>query len=239
MPTSPNTAEKPYYNATFSMAESNRNTKATLDVGCGENPYFFHNRLKNYVGIDIDIATLRKICKGLPDVSLVCASGSHAPFRDGVFDVIICTEVLEHLEDPRNAVREMFRLLAEKGVAIVSIPSLSLPQTAILWIAYRTGRISSKPYQSPNHFREYARFTVTPHFQETREFFCLLKQEGLEVKDIATAQSLYTSPKVVYDILLARIERVLDKTFSKCLVGHYTIIKAQKTQNNLLKRFSV
>jgi hypothetical protein len=60
------TFEVPYYNATLSMAKKNRSRAGfALDVGCGKNPYFFHNCINNYIGMDININTLRKVSRNL------------------------------------------------------------------------------------------------------------------------------------------------------------------------------
>jgi len=99
------TFEKPYYNATLSMLKKNgSHAGLVLDIGCGKNPYFFHSCINNYIGIDIDINTLKKVSRDLPDASLMCANGSYAPFKDGIFEVVICTEVLEHLENPEKMI---------------------------------------------------------------------------------------------------------------------------------------
>lgn len=146
----------------------------------------------------------------------------------GFFDLVICTEVIEHLENPRSMIKEIRRVLTKGGKAILSIPSLSLPQTLILWIAYKTRRISGKPYQSPDHLREYSRFDVTPHFENTSNLFELFEQEQLEVQEVATAQSLYVKPSIIYTVFLSKIERAFEKVFSKHLIGHHTIFKVEK-----------
>lgn len=227
------TIEKPYYSATLSMVKSSPHEGSALDVGCGENPHFFHNHLKNYIGMDIDINTLKRVARDLPDASLVCASGSHAPFRDGVFGLVICTEVLEHLKNPEKMIAEISRVLNEGGSAVISIPSLSLPQITILWIAYRTRKISEKPYQSPDHVREYARFNVTPHFEKTSNLFRLFKQKGLEIQDVVTVQALYVKPKILYNVFLSKIERAFGKIFSRHLIGHHTVFKLIRSKGLL------
>jgi SAM-dependent methyltransferase len=44
----------------------------------------------------------------------------HVEWASSYFDTILATEVLEHLYDPRQAVREMFRLLKDDGVCVLS-----------------------------------------------------------------------------------------------------------------------
>ena len=223
-----NGAEQPYYGATLYMARQSTRLELVLDVGCGKNPYFFHSRFKNYVGIDIDAAKLKEVSDNLPEATLIRASGCNVPFKHGVFDLVICTEVLEHLERPEKMVAEIRRILTTGGTAVISIPSLSLPQTIILWIAYKTGKIAKKPYQSPDHVREYARVKVTPHFEKISDFFSLLRREGLEVQDVTAVQSLYTSPKLLYNTFLSKIEKPLERIFSKNLFGHHLVLKAQR-----------
>jgi len=210
------------------MTKTSPCARSTLDVGCGENPYFFHKRLVNYVGIDITLRVLRKVRHNLSDATLICASGSHIPFKDSTFDLAICTEVLEHLQDPEEAIIEIGRVLTNGGAAIISIPSLSLPQTIILWIGYRMKKISEKPFQSPDHVREYARFRVTPHFEKTVNLFKLFDRKALQVREVATVQSLYTSPKMFYSIFLSRTEKIFERILSSTLFGHHTVFKAVK-----------
>lgn len=44
------------------------------------------------------------------------------PFENSYFDLIICNHVLEHIDDDLKAIREMHRVLASHGHAIVTIP---------------------------------------------------------------------------------------------------------------------
>jgi len=40
---------------------------------------------------------------------------------------------------------------------------------------------------------------------------------------------LYAKPKILYNIFLSKIEKAFERIFSKHLIGHYTIFKAEKT----------
>lgn len=50
--------------------------------------------------------------------------GRQIPFEDSSFDLILCTEVLEHAEDPDKLVREMNRVLQPGGMALITVPSM-------------------------------------------------------------------------------------------------------------------
>ena len=44
------------------------------------------------------------------------------PFASGIFDIVVCLHVLEHIIDDRSAVRELARVLAPGGEALVNVP---------------------------------------------------------------------------------------------------------------------
>ena len=83
-----------------------------LDVGCGPKPYypFFAERAESYVGVDVDTS------EGAELVGRV----ENLPVGDGEFDLVLCTQVLEHCDDPAQAVRELRRVTAPGGRVLAS-----------------------------------------------------------------------------------------------------------------------
>jgi SAM-dependent methyltransferase len=83
-----------------------------LDIGCGDKPYepFFAAYVREYVGVDA-VET--------PWVDLVGTIES-LPVADASFDVVLCTQVLEHCSDPAAAVRELRRVVAPGGCVLAS-----------------------------------------------------------------------------------------------------------------------
>src|SRR5262249_61739061 len=49
----------------------------------------------------------------------VCGDGCRLPFGDGRFDVVFCNSLLEHVPDWRAVLREIGRVLAPGGIAVV------------------------------------------------------------------------------------------------------------------------
>jgi SAM-dependent methyltransferase len=91
-----------------------------LDVGCGASPYrhLVDDRRFEYTGVDIQDAA--KFGYERPNV--VPYDGKHLPFETASFDAILCTEVLEHVEQPAVLVGEMHRVLKPGAVALVTVP---------------------------------------------------------------------------------------------------------------------
>lgn len=93
---------------------------AVLDVGCGEMPF---RRLLPpdclYTGLDVpqsDDFGMRR------HREIVDFDGRNIPFANGTFDHILCTEVLEHAEDPEKLIAEMYRVLRSGGTLVATVP---------------------------------------------------------------------------------------------------------------------
>ena len=73
------------------------------------------------VGIDIDQPAIG-FAASLDDspLHLVVADGLHIPFPDGVFDVVICAHIYEHVPDPRQLLAEIHRVLRPGGTCFFS-----------------------------------------------------------------------------------------------------------------------
>jgi len=89
-----------------------------IDIGCGTKPYceLLNPHVTEHVGVDHE-ATFH-------DKSNIDLFGTayEIPADNETFDSAICTAVLEHLEEPEQALRECYRVLKPSGVAIYSVP---------------------------------------------------------------------------------------------------------------------
>src|SRR5262245_14473636 len=82
-----------------------------LDVGCGIKPYLpFFGTAREYVGVDVVPAE---------HVDVV-ASVERLPLDDASFDVVLCIQVLEHVDDPARALRELHRVTRPGGRVLLS-----------------------------------------------------------------------------------------------------------------------
>jgi len=89
-----------------------------VDIGCGDKPLegFLAERIDEYVGVDFEGSL-----HGLGGVDVV-ATAYDTKQADQSFDTVLCTTVLEHLEEPEQALREAHRILKPGGCAIYTVP---------------------------------------------------------------------------------------------------------------------
>jgi SAM-dependent methyltransferase len=103
-----------------------------LDVGCGPKPYFpfFEPYASEYVGVDVDN----------PAAELTGAV-EDLPVADGSFELVLCTQVLEHAREPQRAVAELARVVAPGGRVLASTHGVQVyhPSPEDLWRWTHTG----------------------------------------------------------------------------------------------------
>ncbi len=90
-----------------------------LDVGCGHGGFSESwARQTEVIGLDFSIAMLRMAQKlGL---EVYHGDATRLPFRDGLFDVVICASVLQVLSERARLVRELVRVTKPGGLVLLS-----------------------------------------------------------------------------------------------------------------------
>lgn len=117
------------------------------DIGCGLDARFLHyarERIGFGVGIDEKIAAAAST--GRPLIRGDITQG--LPFGNGCFDHAILLAVLEHLNQPRSLLAEIFRILTPGGSLIMTWPAAAIDP--LLHILHRVGFVS-KEMESQEH----------------------------------------------------------------------------------------
>ncbi len=122
-----------------------RQKGAALDVGCNAGVYsrmLSDHGFADVLGIDvvpemIDKAE-RTFATDAPGHQISFRLTSAVTFEPPrLYDFILCTEVIEHTEDPPRMIENLRRWIAPGGIAVVSLPNrLSLPYLTA-WLAYK------------------------------------------------------------------------------------------------------
>lgn len=129
--------------ARYHWAAQAAENRTVLDAGCGTG---YGSRIlaaagaREVVGIDIAADVLAAATTDLPDaVSLQSGDLGSLEFESERFELVVCFETVEHVDDPMAALDELSRVLTADGILLISSPSR---------LAYPSG--------SPGHRRQLA-----------------------------------------------------------------------------------
>lgn len=92
---------------------ANKNFEKLVDYGCGNTPYkpFFEPHVKEYIGADIGKNA---------NASIQLTPEGNFPLADNQIDVVLSTQVLEHVDNPDLYLSEACRVLTDNGLIIVT-----------------------------------------------------------------------------------------------------------------------
>ncbi len=117
-----------------------------LEVGCGGGLICeaLVRRGATVIGIDVSQGAIEAARSHAQQSGLgrrahfVQGSAEALPYADGSFSVIVCLDVLEHVQDLRKTIREIARVLAPGGIFIFdTINRTLLARLALIWIGER------------------------------------------------------------------------------------------------------
>jgi len=100
-----------------------------VELGCGDGSLVMEvaNALgiRDVYGVDIDEVALKKAEGRGVKVFKADLNSDPLPFKDGFFDVVLMEEVIKHLTNPDNAIKEAHRVLKIGGAFLLSTPNLA------------------------------------------------------------------------------------------------------------------
>jgi SAM-dependent methyltransferase len=129
-----------------------------LDAGCGTMPFrqYLEGCVAEYHSLDVE--------KRVPEVEFVADVQDMRIVSSGSYDTVFCSEVLEHIPEPKRAIAEVRRILRPGGKCIFTVPYLS--------------RLHEEPF-------DYFRYT-----RHGLQF--LLEKNGFRVLEIVSTGSLFS-----------------------------------------------
>ena len=137
--------------------------KGILDIGCGSGKIVLDLKM---IGCDIARNKLRFNLKF--NKMMACGSINNIPFKDGFFQTVICSEVIEHIPKDKNIILQIKRVLTENGILILGTPDYGGWQWPL--IEYFYGKLAPGGY-AEEHISKYTR----------GELVNLLKEEGFSL----------------------------------------------------------
>jgi ubiquinone/menaquinone biosynthesis C-methylase UbiE len=150
------------------------------DLGCGDGNLSrdIVKKAKKIYGADISPTRVKKARKN--GIDAVCADVCSTPFKSNYFDKVICSEVIEHVIEPRKLLQEINRVLKRGGIAALTVPFnqkiektlLDVPKEDLEQMDYE--EIKRKYHVTEDHLNSFSE----------EEFIKLLEEEKFTIKQI-------------------------------------------------------
>lgn len=128
---------------------------SVFDGGCGEG-FVLHELnqarpVKSFYAIDVDENEVKDASRNLPFCDVRQGNLYEIPFKDNSFDLVICSEVLEHLESPDKGLQELNRVCRKYAL-------LSVPREPV-WRIMNIARFSYWPQlgNTPGHLNHWSK----------------------------------------------------------------------------------
>ena len=125
-----------------------------LDLGCGDGALLDALKNQDYLqgksvnAVDLSESRIDLVRQYNPEFTCYVGDACSTQFPDSSMDFVISTQVIEHVDDDENLVREVYRLLKPGGIAYISTIFKK-------WYGWYFYRCQSKWVIDPTHLREY------------------------------------------------------------------------------------
>lgn len=148
-----------------------------LDIGCGQGLQLAEIRKlcseARLHGMDISPKLVDLARNNVPDGYFQTGDADNLAYADAQFDVVVMTEVLEHLAEPARALAQIKRVLKLGGWLLMTVPNRD-------WLRFDWYLGNRKVYQP-----------VDDKWYRVAEVSAYLNQAGFEIRRITGAENLY------------------------------------------------
>lgn len=149
-----------------------------LDIGCGQG-FLLKEVKESHAGIkpfalDHSLELCKRTVENINHASVIQADAAFLPYRDAVFNLVMLTEVIEHLvDDPINVIKEVKRILVPGGKVLMSVPNRD-------WFNYERYLEKREIFQP-----------VDDKWFRVKEIKELVQKAGFNIKKIRGQENLY------------------------------------------------
>ena len=157
-----------------------------LDIGCGPGlKSYVLSKKHKVIGFDND----KKQIKAWKQYrcNLFLASAEEIPIKTNTFDIILCTEVLEHVKDYKKLLNEMLRIIKNQGRIIITTPNAATNKSGGKYGHFKEFRIEElkKLFQKNNLRIKYYFFTNHRYLNKLdRRIHLIMKMDAYAMKKL-------------------------------------------------------
>lgn len=228
------------------VLDSTSSSAKILDVGCGNGNMSIALGGKGcqVLGVDISPDSIKYAQQRntLSNVSFKVEDASTLVANNQKYEAIVCSEILEHLQEPQHLLHELYQILDDNGALVVTVPNGKGPRETLItrpvqWL-YRNAPKLWAALTKVKALMGYKNVTTQSHAEnlEHVQFFsfkalkALAKETGFEIHVIKKAnfiESVFPFSLVTkrWKYLQRLDSRIADKLPLRCTSGFYMVWK--------------
>jgi len=217
----------PWYQLILKMMKSAINGfqgKRVLEVGCGLGGFCIHIAKEDgeSIGLDISRSAIQK-AKDLVkqfnvqnNIEFIIGDARFVPFKDQSYNIVICSETLEHVEDYEQAFNEIVRVVENSGHIGITVPNL----LSTMFPAYIILLIIGQPQHAKKFLRVEKEHIF--HYFKIKNLF---RREDLKVMKIRSTDFLYIPPRIKKFLKIEHYLKVISDSMEDYLEHHNSALK--------------
>ena len=180
-----------------------------LDLGCGDGALIAAMHNQGYLdgklvyAVDASESRIDSVRKISPEIRCIVGDACDTQMEDGSIDLLISTQVIEHVSSDDDMVKEMHRLLRSDGTLYLT----TIIKKRYGWYFYRC---NGKWTLDPTHVREYTNESELLDILRNYGFEILDNQKTLESRPIldAVLRRIHAPRDVYKNLLLKPLRKV-------------------------------
>jgi len=203
-----------------------------LDVGCsaGGLSVPIASKNKEVVGIDLDVPALKKFRSwvknsNIKNTKIDKGIAEKLSYSNNYFDLVVCSEVLEHVQNIEESVNEIYRVLKPKGLLFLSMPNKYGFPYVYLAISYFLKNKKRNP-DPHTHFGPSRMKSLFPKFE-------LLEEAGNGIIPLSLGVIKLITDNPTLSSAYYKSDKFLSKTPLNFFATNYFLVlqKSQKKSN--------
>lgn len=148
--------------------------KTILDIGCASGT--MTNNISQTLpkskitAVDVYPAAIDYAKRKYPHIRFLVADAHKLPFKDNLFDLVICYETIEHVVNPAMVLKEIRRVAKKNGLVIIEMDSGSPLFRIVWWVWEKTkGRVWQGSHLHPFRHRELEKVILNAKFKVVKK----------------------------------------------------------------------